>query len=119
MLGDRLGEDFWMYSITLRPEDDTPEKLAEYVEANEIGPGWTFLTGRPQDIHTLREALGYYDPYEPDFGEDLNQHLGFFMMGNEPYGWWGTVPSTAAPTQIVNLINWLEPGARGRIPPPR
>ena len=39
--------------------------------------------------------------------------LGFLLMGNEPYGWWGTVPATAAPRLIVQLINWLEPGAKG------
>ncbi len=113
-MGERAGKDFWMYSITLKPETDTPEKLAEYAQAYGVGPGWLFLTGSPADIHELREGLGYYDPWEPDYGTDLNQHLGFLLMGNEPYGWWGTVPATAAPSQIVNLINWIEPGARGR-----
>ncbi len=108
-----MGKDFWLYSITLKPETDTPEVLAEYAETYGVGPGWSFLTGRPEDIQLLRQNLGFYDPWEPDFGTDLSQHLGFLLMGNEPYGWWGTVPSTANPTQIVHLINWLEPNARG------
>ena len=106
-----MGKDFWMYSITLDPEEDTTEALAEYVEAKGVGPGWTFLTGRPQDIMLLRQKLGFYDPEAPD--DDLSQHLGFLLMGNEPYGWWGTVPATAAPRQIVQLIDWLKPGSRG------
>jgi protein SCO1/2 len=28
LLGDRIGKDIFMYSITLKPEEDTPEKLA-------------------------------------------------------------------------------------------
>lgn len=102
-----------MYSITLRPEHDTPEILDEYAEAVGAGPGWLFLTGRPQDIQLLRQTLGFYYPDDPQRDSDLSQHLGFLLMGNEPYGWWGTVPSTAAPEQIVQLIDWLKPGARG------
>ncbi len=108
-----MGEDVWMYSITLRPETDSPAALAEYAEEYGVGPGWKFLTGRPRDIHLLRKNLGFYDPEEPDFGEDLTQHLGFLLMGNEPHGWWGTVPSTAAPRPIVQLVDWLAPNARG------
>lgn len=100
-----------MYSITLEPETDTPEVLAEYARTNGIGPGWKFLTGRPQDIMRLRKKLGFYDPEAPS--DDASQHLGFLLMGNEPYGWWGTVPATAAPRQIVQLITWLKPGAKG------
>ena len=106
-----MGKDFWLYSITLDPENDTPEVLAQYAKDYDIGPGWKFLTGRPQDIMLLRQKLGFYDPEAPD--DDLSQHLGFLLMGNEPYGWWGTVPTTAAPRLIVQLINWLEPGAKG------
>lgn len=112
-LRDRMDVDFWMYSITLRPEQDTPEVLAEYADRYDVGPGWLFLTGSPEDIQLLRQNLGFYDPEEPDFGTDLAQHLGFLLMGNEPYGWWGTVPSTAGPQQIDQLINWLHPGSRG------
>ena len=110
---DRMDEDLWFYSITLQPEADTPEVLADYVDKMGVGPGWTFLTGRPEDIQQLRENLGYYDPEEPDYGTDLASHLGFLLMGNEPYGWWGTVPATADPNQIELLIDWLDPGARG------
>ena len=27
-----MGKDFWMYSITLQPEQDGPEQLAEYAK---------------------------------------------------------------------------------------
>ena len=101
-----------MYSITLEPEHDTPKILAKYAEAAGVGPGWTFLTGRPRDIQLLRQKLGFYYPDYPDNG-DNSQHLGFLLMGNEPYGWWGTIPATAGPKQIVQLISWLKPGSKG------
>jgi protein SCO1/2 len=110
-----MGKDVFMYSITLDPEKDSPEVLAHY--ANEIGagPGWTFLTARPEDIQLLRRTLGFYYPDDPELDQELASHLGFLLMGNEPYGWWGTVPQTAVPQNIANLITWLEPGARGEL----
>ena len=109
-----MGEDFFLYTITLRPEDDRPEDLRRYAENLGAGPGWTFLTGTPSDIQALRRALGFYYPDDPERDSDLSQHLGFLLMGNEPHGWWGTVPCTAVPTHITDLIEWLEPGSRGK-----
>ena len=54
LLGKRVGRDIFMYSITLKPEEDTPEKLKHYVQMHKLKPGWTFLTGKPDEIQTLR-----------------------------------------------------------------
>ena len=108
-----MGKDFWIYSITLDPENDTPEVLAKYAEATGAGPGWRYLSGRPRDIHLLRRKLGFYYPDDPELDADATQHLGFVLLGNEPYRWWSTVPTTAAATQIAQLVDWMAPGARG------
>src|SRR5258707_6762602 len=57
MLGDRVGRDLSMYSITLDPEHDTPEVLNSYVKTFGVGSGWKFLTGKPEDIELLRRRL--------------------------------------------------------------
>jgi protein SCO1/2 len=44
LLGDRVGRDIFMYSISLQPEIDTPEKLKDYADMFDVGPGWLFLT---------------------------------------------------------------------------
>src|SRR3989442_8677148 len=44
-LGDRVGRDIFMYSITLKPEEDTPKVLQEYAKSNGAKPGWLSLTG--------------------------------------------------------------------------
>src|SRR5262245_39588467 len=41
------------YSITVKPEEDTPAMLREYAERHGTGPGWLFLTGDPRDIELL------------------------------------------------------------------
>src|SRR6185295_2768145 len=33
LLGDRVGKDIFMYSITLKPEEDTPKDLNAYAKA--------------------------------------------------------------------------------------
>src|SRR5688500_8895652 len=40
LLGKRVGKDIFMYSITLKPEEDTPEALRRYAKAYQVGPGW-------------------------------------------------------------------------------
>jgi len=41
-----LGDAFHLVTFTVDPENDTPDRLAEYAYANRASPGrWTFLTG--------------------------------------------------------------------------
>src|SRR5215207_10186360 len=75
LLGDRVGRDIFMYSITLKPEEDTPAKLKQYVKAHNIKPGWTFLTGKPDEINTLRRSLGFKDA-KIKLDQDLTNHTG-------------------------------------------
>src|SRR5258706_12629219 len=53
LLGDRVGRDLFMYSITLDPEQDTPKVLNEYAKTFGVGPGWKFLTGNADDVERL------------------------------------------------------------------
>ena len=55
---EHLGKDLHLISITLDPEHDTPERLAEYATRFEAGDGWHFLTGTPEDVHGLLGRLG-------------------------------------------------------------
>jgi protein SCO1 len=110
LLGDRMGKDVWFYSLTLEPEKDSPEVLADYVERYEVGPGWLFLTGNPEDMEALRQKLGFAWS-DPVLDADLTNHLGTVKMGNEPRHWWGAVPSLSDPRQIARLLVWMAPEA--------
>lgn len=112
-----MGKDVWFYSISLEPEHDTSEVLSEYAKRYEVGPGWLFLTGQTEDIELLRFNLGFNYPSDPTRDADKSVHSRLLLMGNEPYDWWGTCPvASMGPTQITQLIRWLEPGARGLRP---
>src|SRR5206468_891561 len=57
LLGDRMGRDIFFYSITIDPDVDTPAVLKEYAAKYQAGPGWTFLTGKKDDIETISKKL--------------------------------------------------------------
>lgn len=108
MLGGRVGRDIFMYSITLRPEYDTPAELAHYAKLQGVkSPGWLFLTGAVKDIERLRYALGFYDP-DPKVDGQETRHTGMVRIGNEAFRRWGMAPGMADPRQIVSSILHLD-----------
>jgi protein SCO1/2 len=80
-LGDRVGKDIFIYSITLDPEHDSPETLKAYAERYRVGPGWLFLTGTRADIDVVRFKLG-------ERGEKKEGHTNFVRIGDGATGQW-------------------------------
>src|SRR5690349_5652768 len=85
LLGDHMGKDVFFYSITIDPEHDTPEVLKEYAEKYHVGPGWTFLTGKPADIKLISKKLGLD---KLPTGNDPDGHMPSLLIGNETTGIW-------------------------------
>jgi protein SCO1 len=104
LLGDRVGRDIFMYSITLRPEQDTPEVLARHVRMHKIGPGWTFLTGAPADVETLRRRLGFID-LDPVRDRDTANHIGLVRYGNEARHLWASCPGLMRAGSLATAIS--------------
>ncbi len=107
LLGARVGRDIFMYSITLKPEEDTPNVIKAFREMHGIKPGWTFLTGNTSDIELLRRKLGFTYP-DPAIDKDKSQHIGNVRYGNEPLALWAACPGQANPEWIVESISWVD-----------
>ncbi len=107
LLGNRVGRDIFMYSITLKPEVDTPEKLKHYVHMHHLKPGWTFLTGKPEEIEILRRKMGLYTS-NTALDKDLTNHIGMVRYGNEARQWWAMFPGKANAPWIVESILWMD-----------
>ena len=107
LLGDRVGRDIFMYSLTLKPEEDTANKLASYAHMHKVGPGWKFLTGSPADLELLRRKLGYVDP-DPEVDKDKSNHIGVIKYGNEPLQRWGGCPAMSKAPWIVKTLSWVD-----------
>jgi mono/diheme cytochrome c family protein len=106
-LGERLGRDIFIYSITLDPENDTPESLKAYAEAFDVPPGWLFLTGKPEDIHLIRWKLG-------ERSRTLAEHRSDMVLGNDATGEWRRISLMGNLTILVQRILEMDPEYRAR-----
>jgi protein SCO1 len=106
LLGDRVGRDIFMYSITLDPKHDDAKALNQYAMMHGVKPGWVFLTGKPDEIDTLRRKLGFSDG-NPKLDKDRNNHIGMVRYGNEPRQWWAMCPGKARAGWIVESVLWM------------
>jgi len=103
-LGDRVGKDIFMYSISIDPDHDTPEVLKDFTERYRIGPGWLFLTGTEEDTTLLRKRLGLYlDDIQKD---DSIDHNISFIVGNDKTGKWIKRSPFDDPRILANLIGY-------------
>jgi len=100
LLGDRLGKDITLISITTDPARDTPSVVKEYSDYFGPRPGWFFLTGARQNIETIDRRLGHTSA-------DPTDHIAFLMVGNVAKAKWTKLKPTASPTEIVAMLHLL------------
>ena len=106
ILGDRVGRDVFIYSISIDPAHDTPEVLKRYAEKFQVGPGWLFLTGTEADTTLLRKKLGVYN--EEDRVEKLQEHDLSSVIGNQATGQWMKVSPYENPYVLATQLgSWL------------
>jgi len=105
LLGSQLGRDIFMYSFTLKPEEDTLDVLRQHRERYHAKPGWTFLTAKPDNMEKLRKAIGFTYP-EPDIDKDKTQHIGNIRYGNEPLMLWSACPGMGHAEWIAETLEW-------------
>jgi protein SCO1 len=107
LLGDRVGRDIFMYSISLKPQQDTPEMLLDYAEMHGIQPGWELLTGKPENLELLRVKLGFKDS-DPEVDKDTGNHIGMLLFGNDKLDRWSGCPAISSPEEIVRELAWMD-----------
>lgn len=98
----------------LKPEEDSPAALEEYVKERRLGPGWTFLTGSPEDLLRVRRRLGFYD-LDPARDADTSNHTGMVRYGNEPLMLWAAFPGVQLPEAIARSMMWVASKADPRL----
>lgn len=111
LLGDAVGRDVFVYSITIDPDHDTVEVLKEYRQRFNAGPGWEFLTGNEEDITMLRKKLGLF--IEEIQGDDGDHNL-TFIAGNDTTGQWVKRSPYDSAASLANLIGFQLTGRRRR-----
>src|SRR5215213_7958126 len=97
VLGDRVGRDVFLVSITVDPEVDTPARLKDYAQKFHAGPGWIFLTGKKENLDWALYKLGQYV-------EQKDDHKTIFIIGNEPTGLWKIAFGMANVAELVQVV---------------
>lgn len=96
-LGDRLGKDARIISISVDPTVDTPNALKAYAQKLQAKPGWYFLTGDKENIDFALKKLG-------QFVDAKENHVNIFIIGNEGTGLWKKAFGLAKSDEIVKVV---------------
>lgn len=97
-MGERIGKDVHLISISVDPLTDTPERLKAWGAKFKAAPGWTFVTGEKQEIDKLLNALGAAISRRED-------HTPAMIVGNDSKGVWTRAYGLAKIPQIVGVID--------------
>lgn len=108
-LGDRLGTDAFIISISVNPEIDTVTKLKEYAMKFGARPGWYFLSGKKENVAFALKKLGQYV-------ETREDHSNIMIIGNERTGLWKKAFSLAKSESLISIIASVlnDPGEKTR-----
>ncbi len=115
-LGDRFGRDVRFVSISVDPEYDTPQELRRFAEKQEaFFSGWTWLTGKKEDVDRVRKRLG-------EMGENPGDHSTGFLAANVRRGHWIKIRPDASPAVVAAQVRELadedgKSGTPGATPP--
>jgi protein SCO1 len=107
-LKGRIGVDTFMYSISLKPEQDSPEALRRFAKMHYADlPGWQFLTGDPDEIETIRFRLFRWD--HPGLDNDIDQHTGMLFLFNDNLSRNCKTPAMSSVRSLLETISWMDP----------
>lgn len=95
--GDRVGKDVFLVSITVDPATDTPARMKEYAAKFHAGKGWTFLTGKKENLDWALYKLGQYV-------EDKESHKTVIIVGNEATGLWKKAFGMAKVEELIKIV---------------
>jgi len=97
MLGERLGRDVYLVSVSMDPEADPPERLKIWGTQFGARPGWTLVTGRKSEIDKVAMALTGAPAAKGD-------HSPVVFVGSDKTGRWIRAYGLGEPAKFASLI---------------
>lgn len=97
-LGDRLGKDARIISISVDPTVDTPGELMAFGKKFHARPGWYFLTGSKENVEFVLKKLG-------QFVENKQDHYNIIIIGNDRTGLWKKAFGLATTEEIIKVVD--------------
>jgi len=107
-LGDRLGTEVAMVSVSIDPATDTPARMKDYAARFGARPEWAFLTGAKPEIDRLLAHAGVHAPNPAD-------HTPVVLVGDPARNAWVRLYGMPSPEQIRAALDGVAQG-RGGVP---
>lgn len=99
-LGERVGKEVQLVTITVDPARDTPARLKEYAAKHGVKPGWTWLTGPTGTVNDVLKGFGAYAP-------NFEDHPPLVLVGDARSGNWTRFFGFSDPKDIVAKVDEL------------
>jgi len=96
-LGERLGKDVHIISISVDPSVDTPPRLKDYAQKYKARPGWFFVTGNKENAEFALRKIG-------QFVESKDDHSTVIIIGNLRTGLWKKAMGMAKPEDLIKVV---------------
>jgi len=94
LLGERLGREVELVSLTVDPTTDTPRRLKSYSDKYAAKPGWSWLTGQKLAVDKVLNGLGLYTA-------DYTEHPAAVLIGDGERGSWSRFYGFPSAQQIA------------------
>lgn len=99
-LGDRLGRDVQLISVSIDPTTDTPPRLKAWGEKFDATEAWTFVTGLKTDVDQVLRQLEALSP-------DVKDHGPVVLLVNDRTGTWRRVHGLTPPNKLAVMLDEL------------
>ena len=100
-LGDHLGEDVVLVSVSVDPTRDTPQRLKAYAARYQAQAGWIWLTGGKRTMDEVLDGLGAYSP-------NFEDHPSMVLVGDGRSGEWSRFFGFPSPDRIMDQVHALQ-----------
>jgi len=95
-------KEFYLISVSVDPENDTPAKLKAYAEMFHARPGWTFVTRTRAELQLIWQAFSVYS------GGAKQDHAPTVVIGNDDRNSWTYASGLASATKLVTVIESIQ-----------
>jgi cytochrome oxidase Cu insertion factor (SCO1/SenC/PrrC family) len=99
-LGERLGKDVFLISVSVDPATDTPERLRVWGAQFKAKPGWTLVTGEKTELNRLLRVLGA-DTASPE------NHSPMVLIVNDKAALWKRVYGLGSTAALMNNVEQM------------
>ena len=107
-LGDQLGREVALVSVSVDPVRDTPQRLKAYAAKHKARDGWIWLTGAKPVMDDVLNGVGAYSV-------NFEDHPSMVLVGDGRSGQWSRFFGFPSPDRIMEQVHKLQAAREGAV----